>query len=95
MDNLYEVMAGGHLGQYISSHMLLIQIFCVLQCFYMFNSFWCMIYIREPFSYLRYKWFPNEAHRTAGFGVPPTRRRANDERDGRHQWGGGGQRLGD
>lgn len=41
-----------------------------------------------------YKWFPNDAQRRSGFGVPPSRRRADDG-DRRHPWGGEGQRLGD
>lgn len=43
----------------------------------------------------RYKWFPSSAHRMSGFGVPPTRRPADGGNEGRHQWGGGGNRLGD
>lgn len=42
-----------------------------------------------------YKWLPNDAHRQSGFGVPPARRRVpGGDGEGRHQWGGAGQRLG-
>ena len=45
-------------------------------------------------SNCRYNWFPNDAHRMSGFGVPPaTRAGGGGDRRG-HDWGGG-NRLGD
>jgi len=44
----------------------------------------------------RYKFFPNRRGGVSGFGqAPASRRRPDDDNQGAHRWGGGGQRLGD
>ncbi len=44
--------------------------------------------------FFSYRWLPSDAHRMSGFGVPPASRQQRGE-GGVHQWGGGGNRLGD